>query len=264
MAGRLAFHYFPGRSLLHRWDARCKFLGLLVLTIGFLHMGTLALTLFSALFAVALTIGGLPWRALLKELTGWLFFLGIIFLLQAFFYPGSEPPLFSWLPLSSKGLHLAVLTCWRLLLILCYATVFTFVTRPKDLQDAIVWFLNPFPFVPARRIAFMMTLTLRFLPLILDQAEEVGMAGRSRLSNQRKNPILRAKYFVLPLFRRSLIRADELALALAARGYREDLPVHLPGIPKGHLMALFLLLLGVLLCSQGIAEHVMKMVKTLI
>ncbi len=46
------------------------------------------------------------------------------------------------------------------------------------------------------------------------------------------------KYFVLPLFRRSLKRADDLALALAARGYRDDLPVSYTRLPMGHLAGL--------------------------
>jgi len=77
----------------------------------------------------------------------------------------------------------------------------------------------------------MVTLTIRLLPLIMDQREEVALAARSRLGNQHKNLLRKAKFLVLPLFHRSLIRADELALALAARGYREDRPVTLPRIP---------------------------------
>lgn len=254
MAARLAFHYFPGNSPLHRWDARCKFLALLALTVGLLHMTGPALALFSGLFLVLLGIGSLPGRALLRDLKGWAFFLGIIFLLQALSYEESAPRLIPWLPMTYAGLSFAALTCWRLLLILCYATVFTFVTRPRQLQDGIAWLLKPFPFLPARRIALMMTLTLKFLPLILDQADEVSMAGRSRLAHRRKNPFKRSKYFVLPLFRRSLIRADELALALAARGYREDLPLRLPGISREDWIALILVLLAVVLCGLGLEE----------
>lgn len=132
---------------------------------------------------------------------------------------------------------------------LCYGVLFTFVTRPRDLQNALIWFLKPFPFLPAQRISLMVTLTLRFLPLIMDQLEEVSLATRSRLGNQRKDLLRRAKFLVLPLFQRSLIRSDELALALAARGYREDRPVHLPPIPLAHLLALILVGLSVAACS---------------
>jgi energy-coupling factor transporter transmembrane protein EcfT len=132
----------------------------------------------------------------------------------------------------------ALLSIWRLGLILCYAMLFSMVTRPHELQEAVMWLLRPFPFLPARRIGLMVSLMLRFLPLILDQAEEVQAATRARLGNQRRNPVLRMKYFVLPLFRRSIKRADDLTNALVARGYRDDLPVSFSSLPMKHMAGL--------------------------
>ena len=73
-------------------------------------------------------------------------------------------------------------------------------------------------------------------------------ANRSRLSNQQPNLLRRIKFLALPLLRRSFMRADELACALAARGYREDLRVTLPTMPISHLAALAVLMAGVLAC----------------
>ena len=249
MAGRLAFHYLPGRSVLHRWDARCKFAAMALTGIVLLHVSGRALALFSILLAFGIAITRLPWKTVLLELKTWWIFLAVIFLLQAW-SPGSPRiPSLSWFPAGEAELRTAALTCGRLALILCYAAFFTAVTRPRELQDAVLWLLKPFPFLPARRIALMANLVMRFLPLVLDEAEEVRAAGRSRLGPRRRNPVLRMKYFALPLIRRSLSRADELALALAARGYREDLPVTLPGIPAAHLGALAVFGVLVLLSS---------------
>ena len=249
MAGRLVFHYLPGDTALHRWDARCKFAAAALLSFALLHMNNRSLAIFSILLAFGIPIARLPWKRLLLELKVWWRFLAVIFLLQAW-SPGS-PRLESlpWLPAGATELQAAALACWRLGLILCCAAFFTAVTRPRELQDAILWLLKPFPFLPARRIALMATLTMRFLPMVLDEADEVRAAGRARLGHRRKNPILRMKFFVVPLFRRALLRADEMALALAARGYREDLPVILPGIPAGHLVALALFGVLVLLSA---------------
>lgn len=238
MAGRLIFHFTPGDSALHRWDARCKFAGLLVISIGLLYMDVPGLSLFSAAFAVSLPLSRLPWKEFFKDLRLWGLFLLFIFCLQAVSLSGREPSVLPWLTVTKPGLVLAFLSCWRLALILCYATLFTAVTRPHDLQDALVWIMKPFPFLPARRIALMVSLTLRFLPLIMDHGEEVRLAGRSRLAHQRRNLLERIKYFALPLFRKSLLRADQMALALAARGYDEDLPARMGGIPARHLFGL--------------------------
>lgn len=234
---------------MHRWDARCKFIGLALATFGLLHMGKLPLILFSVLLATAVIASRLPLRSLVHDLRSWSFLLFFIFVVQALSYPDPGRTLLPWLPVSESGLQEAALTCWRLGLMLGYGVLFTFVTRPRDLQNSLIWFLKPFPFLPAQRIALMVTLTLRLLPLIMDQMEEVSLATRSRLGNQRRNLLRRARFLVLPLFQRSLIRSDELALALAARGYREDRPVHLPPIPAGHILALMVVGLVVAACS---------------
>ncbi len=203
------------------------------------------LGLFSVVFIAAFAKARLPWKAFLIDMKWWVFFLAFIFCVQALSYPGSDPGATGWFPASGEALDAAALTCWRLLLVLCFATLFTFVTRPKDLQDALVWFLKPFSFIPARRIALMVSLTLRFLPLIMDNADDVRMATRSRLGHQRRNPFQRIRFFALPLFRRSLLRADQTALALAARGYNENLPVQLGGIPARHFIGLGFLVVAV-------------------
>jgi biotin transport system permease protein len=256
MAYRIIFHYSPGDSVLHRWDARCKFLGLVLATFGLLHMNPKALFVYSLLFIGAMVCSALPMRAMVHDLKTWSLFLFFIFLVQVLSYPDPERTFFPWLPVSGSGLVEASLTCWRLGLILCYGVLFTLVTKPRDLQNALIWFLKPFPFLPAHRIALMVTLTIRLLPLIMDQKEEVGLATRSRLGNQRKDLFRRVKFLVLPLFHRSLIRADELALALAARGYREDRPHHLPRLPLSHFLALILVGLSIVVSSPPAARFI--------
>ena len=106
--------------------------------------------------------------------------------------------------------------------------LFTAVTRPRELQNALVWFLKPVPFIPERHVGLMVSLTLRFFSVILDQVEEVRLANRIRFGDRQKNPLRRAKSLALPILRRSLFRAEDVTLALAARGYRDDIPLMLP------------------------------------
>jgi energy-coupling factor transporter transmembrane protein EcfT len=77
----------------------------------------------------------------------------------------------------------------------------------------------------------MVSLTLRFFTLILDHTEEVRLAHKARHSDLNRNPVRRAKYLGLPILRRSLIRAEDVTLALAARGYHDDIPLRLPPLP---------------------------------
>jgi biotin transport system permease protein len=243
---RIVLHYFPVPSPLHRWDARCKSLGLLAITMTLLETKTPWLIFGSGLLLGLLMISRLPLRAFLREVRLWALFLFVLFLFQAFFTPGPRLPFLPWIPVSKNGLSLGVLTCWRLGLLLGYGILFTAVTRPKELRDALIWALKPFPFLPGRRVGLMVSLTLHFFPLILDEAETASLAQKARGGDQRKNPFRRAKFLALPLLRRSISRADEVTFALAARGYREDLPIEIPKIPGPHWIPL-LAFLGILL-----------------
>jgi energy-coupling factor transporter transmembrane protein EcfT len=187
-------------------------------------------------------ISGLPLKQFLREFRFWAIFLFILFLFQILFTQGTRLSLFPWLPVRKEGLALGGITVWRLGLILCYATLFTAVTRPKELQEAITWFIKPVPLLSERRIGLMVSLTIRFFSIILDEAEEVRLAHKARMGDREKNPFRKAKSLGLPLLRRSFYRAEDVTLALAARGYRDDLPVHLPKLPLLHLIPLFLLL----------------------
>ena len=246
MAQRIIFHYFPGSSLLHRWDARCKSLGLIIVTATLLQSKLSWLTLHSGILLGLLILSRLPLRQFLHDLRTWVIFLFILFLFQIFFTSGPPLPFFPWLPISEDGLYLGISTFWRLGLILSYAVLFTAVTRPRELRDALIWFLKPIPLLPERRIGLMVSLTLRFFSLILDQAEEVRLANKARLGDRSKNPFRRAKSLGLPLLRRSFSQVEEMTLALAARGFRDDIPLQLPKLELSHILPLLIFLVFIM------------------
>ncbi len=235
---RIALHYFPGSSLLHRWDARCKFFGLLMITATLLPSKIAWLTFDSILLIGLLILSRLPLKQFFRDFWIWGIFLLALFLFQVFITPGPRVSAFQWFPISQDGLRIGTITCWRLGLILCYAVLFTSITRPREIQDSLIWILKPIPFLPERRVGLMVSLTIRFFSIILDQAEEVRLAHKARLGDENKNPFRRAKFLALPLLRRSFSRAEDITLALVARGYRDDLPLHLPKLPLSHLLPL--------------------------
>jgi len=239
---RIALHYFPGDSPLHRWDARCKLFGLLIVTATLIQTRIPWLIFDSILLASLFFLSRYPLKQLLRELKFWTIFLFILFLFQSFFTPGIRLHSYPWLPISIEGLILGGLTCWRLGLILGYAVLFTAVTRPRELRDALIWLLKPIPYLPERRIGLMVSLTLRFFSRILDQAEEVHLANKARFGDQKKNPIRKMKFLALPILRRSILEAEEVTFSLAARGYRDDLPLQLSQLPLSHLIPLLFLL----------------------
>jgi len=199
------------------------------------------LILDSGILLGLLILSRLPLMQFLRDFRSWAIFLFILFLFQISFTSGPPLPLFPWLPISEDGLFLGIFTCWRLGLILIYAVFFTAITRPRELRDSLIWFLKPVPFLPERRIGLMVSLTLRFFSLILDQAEEVQQANKARLGERNKNPFRRAKFLGLPLLRRSFSQAEDITLALAARGFRDDIPLRLPKLEISHMIPLLIL-----------------------
>ncbi len=205
------------------------------------------LILDGVLFLGLLLLSRLPLRSFLRDLRSWMILLFVLFLFQVFLTPGTPLAGIHSIPISVEGLRLGGLTSCRLAVLLCYAILFTAVTRPRELQDALIWFLNPIPFLPARRIGLMVSLTLRFFSLILNEAEEVQLAHKARLGDRQRNPLRKAKFLALPILRRSLSRAEDVTLALAARGYRDDIPLRLPPLPILQILPVLCLLLLFLL-----------------
>jgi biotin transport system permease protein len=213
--------------------------GLLLITGTLLHAGITWLMTDSLILIGLLFLSRFPLRQLLRDIRAWSIFLFLLFLIQAFWTPGPRLSTLPWLPATLTGLHLGAVTGWRLGLILGYVTLFTSVTRPRELQDSIIWLLKPIPFLVERRIGIMVSLTLRFFSVVLDLAEEIRLANRARLGDRVKNPLRKAKFLVLPLFRRSFGRVEDVTLALAARGFHENVPVKLPSLKISHLLPLF-------------------------
>ena len=242
MAQRLALHYFPGNSILHRWDARCKLVGLVMITVTLLRTTLTWLVVDSVILLFLLFVSRLPVRSFLRDLRHWFLFLIVLFLFQVFFSDHSQARILPGVPIGEEGIRMGGLNCWRIGVILGYSVLFTALTRPREIQDSLMWFLRPLPLVPARRIGFMVSLTLRFFSTILDQTEEVWLAHKARLGDRSRNPLKKMKFLGLPIIRRSFCRVEDVTLALLARGFREDLTLHLPELKICHVVPLLILL----------------------
>ena len=123
--------------------------------------------------------------------------------------------------LSIPGLVQGTLFAWRLMLMVLLGSILTATTSPSGVKAAVTWFLKPFPLVPAARVGTMLSLLLRFIPLIFQQAGQTLEAQRARAVDRRKNPIYRLRCFGLPFLRRTLLTADRMTEAMEARCYSD-------------------------------------------
>jgi biotin transport system permease protein len=155
------------------------------------------------------------------------FLLMIVFLARALtvsFFSGATGPFISADP---EGAAEGLLICWRLIILIFLGMLWMTTSSPSAIRTAVEWFCRPFPGLPGKQVATMMSLMVRFLPVILEQARETSAAQQCRCIQNRKNPVYRTVKFSIPLLCRTLETADQLADAMEARCYSPEISRHL-------------------------------------
>ncbi len=100
--------------------------------------------------------------------------------------------------------------------------LFSTTTKSASVKGAVQWFLKPVPFVPEKRVAVMISLSLGFMPLILKQIKEISDAQKARCADLEKNPVKKIVRLILPLLKKTFISADSLVYAMESRCYSDD------------------------------------------
>jgi energy-coupling factor transporter transmembrane protein EcfT len=213
-------------SLLHRIDVRFKMVFLILLSVGTIHSGFSGLLFLFVTLASIFILERISINRLLRELRIFFIFLGFIFVARTLSTPGEklfQVEFFSVIFIVTKqGILSGALVCFRLFLVVLVGYLFIWSTWSSQVRIAIAWFLKPIPWIPEKKIATMLSLMMRFLPLILQEAKETADAQRARCIENRKNPIYRLIKLAIPMLRRTFLRADDLVLAMEARGYSEN------------------------------------------
>lgn len=219
--------YFPGESIVHRFDPRLKIITMIFFIISLFFINTFIPYIFVAIYLIIIIkIGNLPLKVVLKGLKPLRWILLITFVINIFFLPGE--PLFKlgFLTISKEGLKTACLMAIRLMFLVLGTSLLTYTTSPIELTDGIEALLKPMKKigVPSHEIAMMMTIALRFIPTLIEETDKIMKAQMARGADfESGNIIKRSKNLVpllVPLFVNSFRRADELATAMEARCYR--------------------------------------------
>jgi biotin transport system permease protein len=222
MAELTVFGFRQGTSLLHQLDVRFKLIFLVLISFASLKAQVAGLSLLTLILVVALINVRVSLGSILRDLRYASILLIFIFVARALSTSGSAFVEFKIISVTREGLYEGALVCWRLVIVIITGLAFVLTTRPSEIKAAVAWILRPFPFVPAKRIATMMSLIVRFMPVIFQQAKETLDAQRARGVENRKNPVYRLVKLGIPILRRTFERADKLALAMEARCYSEN------------------------------------------
>lgn len=220
--------YLPGSSVLHLLSPRVKIAVLmisLVLLFSIKHYFYLLLLL--ALTLLLLTLSGIPWRFFfkaLKPVTMIIFFALIIYL---FFTKGGVVLLrLGPVTIESAGVYQGFFVVTRLFVLIMFSLLVTLTTTPLSLAYAMGYYLKPFSKLglPTEEVTLIMSIALRFIPTLMEESMRLMRAQVSRGADFETGSIFkRAKNLtplIVPLFVGAFRRADDLALAMEARGYR--------------------------------------------
>ncbi|MDP4158246.1 MAG: energy-coupling factor transporter transmembrane protein EcfT [Bacillota bacterium] len=213
--------YWPGNSLLHCLDPRLKVAGLAIISLSMTVIGWQGLTLNSLVLLGLVFLSHTPFK-LYRSLIVVMIWMGLFYGLAAGWVWPENRAVWQghW---SQEGLLQAIIMLWRVILVFGLTRLFTAVTMPLEQGSGIAYFLNPLiPITPkAADFALLLTLTLRFIPLIIEEATLIwkvralkGEWPSSWLERSRELIQL-----IVPLILLSLRRAEELAENLTLRGY---------------------------------------------
>lgn len=254
--------YLPGKSLIHKMDARVKivmlvsFIALIFCAFNFVALGLTALsTVLIVLFS------GIPVKMYLKSLKVIILIVIITSVLNLFY--GTGDPLWQWwiLKVTWSGISRAIFVTIRIICLILATSALTFTTSPTDLTDAIERLMKPLKVfhIKVHEIAMMMTIALRFIPTLLEETDKIMQAQKARGADMESgNMLKRIKSLIpvlIPLFVSSFRRAYELAMAMECRCYqggdgRTKMKVlHMTKIDYIVIAFMTAVLAGVILCN---------------
>ena len=229
MLGKLTFgNYNAGSSIIHKLDARAKLLMLIASIVTVFLSGNLyALSLCALLIFLGYYAARINPKGILLTAIPMVFTVIVTMLFNLFFVQGGETIFhFGFITISEHGASQAIFIGFRLSLLLMLAALYSATTSPLDISKSFEFFLHPFARFgfPARQIATMAGLAVRFLPIFVLEFVSIYNAQISRGASvlSATNPIKSAKIlasFTSPLIASAFRKADVLAQAMDSRGY---------------------------------------------
>lgn len=262
MRGLPAGLYQPGSSLLHRLCPWCKLLCLLFLLCAVVTIETIWGYLAAAVLAAVLCVcSRLPMGMLLGPVWRLKWFFLTILVMNVCFYSPQEPWLKLWiLTPSQEGLMQGVHTVVRVVLLLIFSGLVTATTAPLAMTGAMELLLSPLSLVrlPVGQIAMILSVAVQFVPTLLEEADAIRKAQTARGagfdSKKLRDRAGALAPLVVPVFLAAFKRADELSLAMEARGYRPGAFNKVPRQSAGWLDGAALLL-----CAGAAAAGIILM-----
>lgn len=218
--------FYPANSAIHRLDPRTKLIASFLFIVDLFLVDSLwGFAFCTFMLAWCVAISKVPVSFIFRGMKPVLFILIFTVALNLFMVNGRV--LFQWgiLRITAEGIYTALFMGIRLVLLVVGSTVLTLTTKPIELTDGLEKLMKPLTalHLPSHEIAMMMSIALRFIPVLLEETDKIMKAQQARGADfESGNLIRRAKALIpvlVPLFVSALRIAQDLAMAMEARCY---------------------------------------------
>lgn len=219
--------YYPSGSILHRLDPRVKLVGTLTFLLSlFLFHDLIGYVVVAAFLATVIKLSKVPFSFIVRGLKTILVLMMFTVVFNIFLTDGTV--LWQWkaLKITVEGIETAIFMALRLTFLIIGSSLMTLTTTPNQLTDGLETGLAPLKklHVPVHEISMMMSIALRFIPILLEETDKIMKAQQARGADFEEGKLMeRVKALVpvlVPLFVSAFRRANDLAMAMEARCYR--------------------------------------------
>ncbi|GLC89935.1 energy-coupling factor transporter transmembrane component T family protein [Lysinibacillus piscis] len=220
--------FLPGDSPIHKLDPRSKLIFVFAfIVIVFLANNVVTYAMLLTFTLLIVLVSRIRLYFLINGLKPVLFLMVFTFLIHIFMTKGGAE-VFHWksITIYEDGIRQGIFISTRFLVLVFMTSILTLTTSPISITDGIEVLLNPLKKikVPVHELALMMSISLRFIPTLMDETDKIMKAQMARGSDLSSGPIgERIKAVVpllVPLFVSAFKRAEDLATAMEVRGYR--------------------------------------------
>ncbi len=219
--------YYRTESVIHRLDPRVKIVGTFSFIISlFLVKNFIGYAIAGLFLVICIKLSNVPPKFIFRGMKAIFFLLLITMVFNLFLTPGEAIFSFWKFQITKEGIKLAAMMGIRLVFLITGSSLMTLTTTPNNLTDGLENLLNPLKKirVPVHEISMMMSIALRFIPILMEETDKIMKAQMARGADFESGSLIqRAKSLIpllVPLFISAFRRANDLAMAMEARCYR--------------------------------------------
>lgn len=253
--------YYPADSVIHKLDPRVKLFGTLIYIISlFCFRGAAAFATVTLFLIAVIWTSKVPFKFMVKGLKAIMILMLITAAFNLFMTPGETLVSFWIFKITKEGVVNAALMAVRLTYLILGTSIMTLTTTPNQLTDGLEKALMPLSKIgiPVHAIAMMMSIALRFIPILIEETDKIMKAQMARGADfESGNLLKKIKSMIpllVPLFVSAFRRADDLAMAMEARCYHggggrtKMKPLRYEGRDRATYLVIILYFAAVLLC----------------